>query len=124
MLAGIKDKEIASRTNGENSEISNDAITGLLKKMIKQRNDSIEMFLKANRKELVNKEKAEISIINEFLPKQMNESDTFDICIDAILKSEAKNLRDIGKVIKYIKEKNGDTVDMSIASKVLKEKLK
>ena len=123
ILAGIKDKEIASRTNGENSEIADEAITGLLKKMIKQRNDSIEMFQKANRQELVEKEQSEIDIINDFLPAQMSESDTIKSCNDAIVKSEAKNLKDIGKVIKYLKESHGETIDMSIASKILKEKL-
>ena len=124
ILAGIKDKEIASRTNGENSEIADEAITSLLKKMIKQRNDSIEMFQKANRQELVEKEQSEIDIINDFLPAQMSESDTIKSCNDAIVKSEAKNLKDIGKVIKYMKESHGDTIDMSIVSKILKEKLK
>ena len=123
ILAGIKDKEIASRTNGENSEIADEAITSLLKKMIKQRNDSIEMFQKANRQELVEKEQSEIDIINDFLPAQMSESDTIKSCNDAIVKSEAKNLKDIGKVIKYMKESHGDTIDMSIVSKILKEKL-
>ena len=124
ILAGIKDKEIASRTNGENSEIADEAITSLLKKMIKQRNDSIEMFQKANRQELVEKEQSEIDIINDFLPAQMSELDTIKSCNDAILKSEAKNLKDIGKVIKYLKESHEETIDMSIVSKILKEKLK
>ena len=123
ILAGIKDKEIASRTNGENSEINDEAITSLLKKMIKQRNDSIEMFQKANRKELDDKEQSEIDIINDFLPDQMSESDTIKICSELIIKSEAKNLKDIGKVIKSLKEIHGETIDMSIASKILKEKL-
>tara|TARA_B110000116_G_C16310697_1_gene347934 strand:- start:28 stop:480 length:453 start_codon:yes stop_codon:yes gene_type:complete len=123
IIAAIKDREIASRTNGENSEISSEIITSLLKKMIKQRNDSVEMFKKANRQELVDKEESEILIINEFLPAQMDESSTISACEDAILKSGAQNLKDIGKVIKLLKESHSDTIDMSIASKVLKEKL-
>ena len=123
ILAGIKDKEIASRTNGENSEIGDGAITNLLKKMIKQRNDSIEMFQKANRKELAEKEQSEINIISDFLPAQMSESDVIKTCSEAIIKSEAKSIKDIGKVIKYLKENHGDTLDMSSASKILKEKL-
>ena len=109
--------------NGENSEIADEAITSLLKKMIKQRNDSIEMFQKANRQELVEKEQSEIDIINDFLPAQMSESDIIKSCDDAVVKSEAKNLKDIGKVIKYLKESHGETIDMSIASKILREKL-
>ena len=123
ILAGIKDKEIASRTNGENSEIDDGAITGLLKKMIKQRNDSIDMFHKANRQELAEKEQSEINIINDFLPAQLSEPETIKTCSEAIIKSDAKNLKDIGKVIKYLKENHGDTLDMSVASKILKERL-
>ena len=124
IIAAIKDKEIASRSNGENDEISSEVVIKLLKKMIKQRNDSIEMFQKANRQELVTKEKEEIGIISEFLPEQLDESQTINICEDAIIQTLAKNLKDIGKVIKFLKENHADTLDMAIASKILKEKLK
>ena len=124
IIAAIKDKEIASRSNGENDEISSEVVINLLKKMIKQRNDSIEMFQKANRQELVTKEKEEIGIISEFLPEQLDESQTINICEDAIIQTLAKNLKDIGKVIKFLKENHADTLDMAIASKILKEKLK
>jgi Uncharacterized conserved protein len=71
VLAAIKDQEIASRSSGEDPLISDEAIIALLKKMVKQRNDSIGMFIKAERDELVQKEKSEISIISEFLPKHL-----------------------------------------------------
>ena len=124
IIAAIKDKEIASRSNGENEEISNEVVTNLLKKMIKQRNDSIEMFQKANRQELVEKETGEIEIISEFLPAQLNEDQTITVCEEAISQSSAKNLKDIGKVIKLLKEKHSEKLDMSVVSRVLKEKLK
>ena len=124
ILAAIKDKEIASRSNGENDEISSDVVSGLLKKMIKQRNDSIEMFEKANRQELVQKEQEEVKIISEFLPAQLDEDQTIKFCEEAISQSDAQNLKDIGKVIKLLKEKHSDSLDMSIASRILKEKLK
>ena len=124
ILAAIKDKEIASRSNGENDEISSEAVLGLLKKMIKQRNDSIEMFEKANRQELVQKEQEEVKIISEFLPAQLDEEQTIKVCEEAISQSDALNLKDIGKVIKFLKEKHSDSLDMSIASRILKEKLK
>ena len=124
IIAAIKDKEIASRSNGENEQISNEVVISLLKKMIKQRNDSIEMFQKASRLELVEKEQAEIKIISEFLPVQLDEYQTINICEEAISQSGAKNLKDIGKVIKLLKEKHSDSLDMSIASRILKEKLK
>ena len=124
ILAAIKDKEIASRSNGENDEISSDAVSGLLKKMIKQRNDSIEMFEKANRQELVQKEQEEVKIISEFLPAQLDEDQTIKVCEEAISQLDAQNLKDIGKVIKLLKEKHSDSLDMSIASRILKERLK
>ena len=124
ILAAIKDKEIASRSNGENDEISSEVVSSLLKKMIKQRNDSIEMFKKANRQELVQKEQEEVKIISEFLPAQLDEDQTIKFCEEAISQSDAQNLKDIGKVIKLLKEKHSDSLDMSIASRILKEKLK
>ena len=124
IIAAIKDKEIASRSNGENEEISDEVVINLLKKMIKQRNDSIEMFEKANRQELVEKEQEEVKIISEFLPAQLDEIQTTSACEEAISQSGAQNLKDIGKVIKLLKEKHSDALDMSIASRILKEKLK
>ena len=124
IIAAIKDKEIASRSNGENEEILTEVVINLLKKMIKQRNDSIEMFEKADRQELVEKEQGEIKIISEFLPTQMDALQTTSVCEEAISQLDAQNLKDIGKVIKLLKEKHSDALDMSIASRILKEKLK
>ena len=123
IIAAIKDKEIASRSSGEDSEILEDTIIQLLKKMVKQRNDSIEMFEKAGRTELAEKEKLEITIINEFLPKQLSEEETATICDKAISVTEASNLKEIGKVIKYLKDNSSSSLDMSLASKLIKEKL-
>jgi len=123
IIAAIKDKEIASRSSGEDTTISNESIIQLLKKMVKQRNDSIEMFAKANRNELVDKEKSEIAIINEFLPQQLGEKETESLCDEAIVKTESSSLKEIGKVIKFLKENSGSSLDISLASKILKEKL-
>ncbi len=123
IIAAIKDKEIASRSSGEDSEILEDTIIQLLKKMVKQRNDSIDMFEKANRTELAEKEKLEITIINEFLPKQLSEEETAAICDKAINATEASNLKEIGKVIKYLKDNSSSSLDMSLASKLIREKL-
>ena len=123
IIAAIKDKEIASRSSGEDSEILEDTIIQLLKKMVKQRNDSIDMFEKAGRTELAEKEKLEITIINEFLPKQLSEDETAAICYKAINETEASNLKEIGKVIKYLKDNSSSSLDMSLASKLIKEKL-
>ena len=123
IIATIKDKEIASRSSGEDSEILEDTIIQLLKKMVKQRNDSIDMFEKAGRTELAEKEKLEITIINEFLPKQLSEEETAIICDKAISATEASSLKEIGKVIKYLKDNSSSSLDMSLASKLIKEKL-
>ena len=123
IIAAIKDKEIASRSYGEDSEILEVTIIQLLKKMVKQRNDSIEMFEKASRLELAEKEKLEITIINEFLPKQLDERETARICDKAINATEASNLKEIGKVIKYLKDNSSSSLDMSLASKLIREKL-
>ena len=123
IIAAIKDKEIASRSSGEDSKISEETIIQLLKKMVKQRNDSIEMFEKASRTELAEKERLEITIINEFLPKQLSEDETAAICDKAINETEASSLKEIGKVIKYLKDNSSSSLDMSLASKLIKEKL-
>tara|TARA_A100001015_G_scaffold61508_1_gene67733 strand:- start:3134 stop:3595 length:462 start_codon:yes stop_codon:yes gene_type:complete len=123
IIATIKDKEIASRSSGEDPEMLEETIIQLLKKMVKQRNDSIEMFEKAGRTELAEKEKLEITIINEFLPKQLSEEETAAICDNAINATEASNLKEIGKVIKYLKDNSSTSLDMSLASKLIKEKL-
>ena len=123
VLAAIKDKEIACRSSGEDSEISEEVIIQLLKKMVKQRNDSIEMFAQAGRSELVSKENGEIKIINEFLPEQLDEAQTALLCDDAIKATEASTLKEIGKVIKYLKDNSSSALDISLASKLIKEKL-
>ena len=123
ILAAIKDKEIASRSSGQDAIISDENIIQILKKMVKQRNDSIEMFNKAGRDELVTKEKNEISIINEFLPEQLSAEDTLKLCENAIQANNAESIKEIGKVIKYLKENSPSSIDMSLASKILREKL-
>ena len=123
ILAAIKDKEIASRSSGQDAIISDENIIQILKKMVKQRNDSIEMFDKAGRDELVTKEKNEISIINEFLPEQLSAEETLILCENAIQANNTESIKEIGKVIKYLRENSPSSLDMALASKILKEKL-
>ena len=123
ILAAIKDKEIASRSSGQDAIITDESIIQILKKMIKQRNDSIEMFEKAGRNELVSKEKSEISIINEFMPEQLSAGETQKLCEKAIQANNAETIKEIGKVIKYLRENSPSSIDMALASKILKEKL-
>ena len=96
----------------------------ILKKMIKQRNESCEVYKKAGRQELVDTEKKEISIINSFLPKQLNIDETKTICIEVIKKVDASSMKDMGKVMGELKSKYADVLDFSKVSTIIKELLK
>ena len=121
ILAAIKDKEIAIRSEGKKEEISQEIIFSILKNMIKQRNESIDLYKKGNRQELVDKEKKEIDIIQRFLPKQLDENVIKDICKEIIEKLNAKNMSDMGKVMAEIKKhKSSSQIDMANASSYVK----
>ena len=91
IVSAIKDAEIAGRSKGL-KEIKDSDITSLLKKMIKQRNESCEVYEKAGRSELLENEKKEIGVINNFLPKQLSEEETKKICQDTIKSTGALSL--------------------------------
>ena len=123
VISAIKDVEIANRTK-ESKGISDSDITSILKKMLKQRNESYEVYKKAGRQELLDIEKKEIDIINTFLPKQLSEDETKKICADTIKSVGATSTKDIGKVIGQLKSKYSDTLDFSKVSFIVKELLK
>jgi uncharacterized protein YqeY len=79
------------------------------------------MFTTANRQELVDKESLEIDIINEFLPSQLDQNQTKEACVIAIKELEVDSIKAMGKVVKYLKDQHGGSVDMSLASKIIKE---
>jgi uncharacterized protein len=91
--------------------------------MIKQRHDSIELYKKGKREDLVTKEENEISIILDFLPKQLNEKEIELAVLDSIKLTEANSIKDMGKVINLMKQKYNGKMDFRIASKVVKENL-
>ena len=122
VMSAIKDAEIANRTK-ENKDIQNSDITTILRKMIKQRNESCEIYKKAGRQELLETEKKEIEVINSFLPKQLNEDETKKICTVAISTVGANSMKDMGKVMAELKAKYADTLDFSQVSKIIKELL-
>ena len=122
VVSAIKDGEIAGRTQGK-KEISDSDINVILKKMIKQRNESCEVYKKAERKELLENETKEIEIISSFLPKQLSEEETKKICEDAIKLSGASSIKDMGKVMGILKSKHADTLDFSKVSLIIKELL-
>ena len=124
IIAGIKDKDIAFRSKDNKEGIKEDDIKQLLKKMIKQRNESIEIYKKSNRNDLLDIEKKEVQIISKFLPKQFSEEETNKICKETINKVGATSVRDMGKVMGMLKKNYADVLDFSRAGLILKNMLK
>ncbi len=122
VVAAIKDTLIAKKLKDKQTLSDNDLIS-LLKKMVKQRNDSCEAYKKGGRNELVENEMSEIKIINEFLPKQLNEEETKKICLDTIKKVGASSVKDMGKVMSALKKDYSDVLDFSKVSKIIKANL-
>jgi len=123
VVSAIKDVEIAGRSKGQ-KEVSDSDVTGILRKMIKQRNESCEVYKKAGREELFLSEKREKEVISTFLPKQLNEEETKKICEEAIKSSGASSIKDMGKVMGQLKSKHSDTLDFSKVNLIIKELLK
>tara|TARA_B100000767_G_C19505814_1_gene426223 strand:+ start:85 stop:540 length:456 start_codon:yes stop_codon:yes gene_type:complete len=123
MLSAIKDAVIANRTK-DSKELTDQDILTILKKMVKQRNESCEVYKKAGRNELLNSETKEIEIINTFLPKQLSEQETRKLCEDAITLAGASSIKDMGKVIGELKKKNADVLDFSKVGSIIKSILK
>ena len=119
IVSAIKDVEIAGRSKGQ-KEIKDSDIISLLKKMIKQRNESCDVYEKAGRKELFDNEKKEIEIISIFLPKQLSEKETKKICEDTIKSLGASSMKDMGKIMGALKSKHADSLDFSKVSIILK----
>ena len=119
IVSAIKDAEIASRTKGQ-KEMSDSEVTSILKKMIKQRNESCEVYKKAGREELLASETKEIEIISSFLPKQLSEEETKKICEDVIKKVGAASIKDMGKVMGELKKTHADVLDFSKVGSIIK----
>ena len=123
VVSAIKDAVIASRTK-ENKGLSDQDIMGILKKMVKQRNESCEIYKKAGRTELLESETKEIKIISFFLPKQLGEEETKKICDEIIKKVGASSVKDMGKVMGELKKTHADILDFSKVGSILKTVLK
>ena len=122
IISAIKDAEIAGRAKGK-KEITDSDITAILKKMIKQRNESCEVYKKAGRSELLENETKEKDIISEFLPKQLSEDEVKKLCQETVKSVGATSMKDMGKVMGALKSKHADTIDFSKVSPILKELL-
>ncbi len=123
ILSGIKDLDINNRSGIEKKETDNEDIKKLLKKMIKQRSESIELYKKNNRKDLQDIEEQEVSVISQYLPKQISEEDTKKICEEVIKTTGASSIKDMGKVMGELKKNNADSIDFSKAGAIIKELL-
>ena len=119
--SAVKDKEISLR--GKQDSLTDSDILSLLQNLVKQRKDSIEAFEKANRKDLIENELNEIKVIEMFLPKQLDEEETRSIVIAIIQQNNFTSLKDMGVLMKIIKEKYTGKIDMGLAGKIAKSLL-
>ena len=121
ILSAIKNQDIVNRSGPNKKETDDDDIKKLLKKMIKQRAESIEIYKKGNRQDLLEIEQKEHEIISSFLPKQLSEEETKSICNEMIKKLNASTIKEMGKVMGALKKEFSDNLDFSKASSYLKE---
>ena len=121
ILSSIKDLEIANRSRAEKKDTDDEDIKKLLKKMIKQRTESIEIYKKNNRNDLLEVEQKEHEIISNFLPKQLGDDETKEICKEIVVSIGASSIKDMGKVMGELKKKHSDEIDFSKAGSIIKE---
>ena len=123
ILSSIKDLDIVNRSGPNKKETDDEDIKKLLKKMVKQRAESIDIYKKNNRTDLLEVEQNEYDILTSFLPKQLSEEETKKICADLIAKIGANSLKDMGKVMGELKKNHADEIDFSKAGSLIKELL-
>ena len=123
ILAAIKERDIISKGKGHDSEVNDKEIISLLQTMIKQRRGSIELYVKGNRVDLAKKEEDEIKIISNFLPNQLSKEEIDEIINNIVKSYEINSMKDMGKVMKIIKDKYDGIMDFGYVSKIVKAKL-
>ena len=123
ILAAIKERDIASRTAEKKEDVKDPEIIKVLRKMKKQRQDSVVLYKKGERRELLEAEEAEIIIIDTFLPKQLKEEETKKICKEAIESLGASSIKDMGKIMGTLKQKYSDSIDFSKVNIIVKSLL-
>ena len=123
ILSGIKDLDISNRSGPNKKETDDEDIKKLLKKMIKQRNESVEIYKKNRREDLLKIEQGEIDLLSTYLPEQLSEEETKKICSEIISKVGAQSIKDMGKVMGELKKNYSDSIDFSKAGLMLKELL-
>jgi len=123
ILSGIKDLDISNRSGPDKKDTNDEDIKKLLKKMIKQRSESIDIYKKNNRKDLLEVEEKESEILIGYLPKQLSEEETKKICTQTVSKLGASSIKDMGKVMGELKKQYEDSLDFAKAGSLLKELL-
>ena len=123
ILSSIKDLEIANRSRAEKKETDDEDIKKLFKKMIKQRTESIEIYKKNNRNDLLEVEQKEHKIISNFLPKQLGDDETKEICKKIVESIGASSIKDMGKVMGELKKLHSDEIDFAKAGPLIKDLL-
>jgi uncharacterized protein len=123
ILAKLKEVDIAARTEANREGVADDKILSMMQGMIKQRNESITLYEKGNRADLADKEKAEIGVIERFLPKQMDEAAVEAAVKEAVASSGAQSIKDMGGVMAALKAKYAGQMDFAKASAVVKKTL-
>ena len=123
ILAKLKEVDIASRTEANREGVADDKILSMMQGMIKQRNESIVLYEKGNRADLADKEKAEIAVIERFLPKQMDESAIQAAIAEAVAAVGATSVKDMGKVMAELKTRFAGQMDFAKASGLVKQRL-
>lgn len=121
--SAIKDKDISIRSEENSEGIKDLEILTLLQNLIKQRKDSIDSFKVASREDLIAVEQAEIDVISNFLPKQLNEDDTKKLIEKLISENNFSTLKDMGAIMNNLKSSHAGSVDMALAGKIAKSKL-
>jgi len=123
ILSSIKDLDISNRSGPNKKETDDDDIKKLIKKMVKQRTESIDIYKKNNRTDLLEVEQNEYDILASFLPKQLGDEETKKICAELISKLGASSVKDMGKVIGELKKLHSDEIDFAKAGPLIKELL-
>ena len=123
ILSSIKDLDISNRSGPNKKETDDEDIKKLLKKMVKQRAESIDIYKKNNRTDLLEVEQNEYNILTGFLPKQLGEKETKKICAELISKLGANSIKDMGKVMGELKKQHSDEIDFAKAGPLIKELL-
>ncbi|MGA8399685.1 MAG: GatB/YqeY domain-containing protein [Stellaceae bacterium] len=123
IMAALKDRDIAARSDGDKPQIPDSEIQRMLQGMIKQRRESVELYQKGNRPELARQEGEEIAVIETFLPQQMDDAAIEAAAKSAIAESGATGLKDMGKVMGALRERHAGVLDMAKAGAIVKRLL-